>query len=135
MSLDCTNKIKYLSSQHSFSSGKDVINNNFTSMKSCLLDMIDQITTINNTLQIDFPIIFPQNPNPLSFYNMIYSNGKWFLSQTSGSGVGEGANKYWILSGETLTVKARSQKLVHDNLIIEAGGNLIIEATGQLVIL
>lgn len=136
MSLElCNKKLRYLSSQHSFSSAKDVINDNFSSLVSCMENVQTQIVEIQNITEQFFPIIFPDNPNPTVEYNLIYSNGKYFLTQATNGGVGGGNDKYWLVSGEQLTIKSRSQHIVLNDMIIDAGAELVIEPTGSLVIL
>jgi len=103
MSLeDCNKKIRYLSSQHSFSSGKEVINENFESLSGCLEHALTEITNLQQATANDFPIIFPTNPNSTIEYNLIYANGKYFLTQDTGGSGGGGSDKYWLQAGEQL---------------------------------
>ena len=135
MSLECNKKIKYLSSQTSFSAGRNTINDNFEALKGCLESVIEEVNNIDiSDLDFDFPIIFPETPNPNIEYNLIYNAGKWFLTHDQTGGDDDG-NVYWLLDGETLTIKERKQHIVFGEFIEEAGSEVVIENTGQLVIL
>lgn len=138
MSLeDCNKKIKFLSSQHSFSSGKDIINDNFASLKGCLTFLQEEVANGAIGTSTPFPIIFPTSPNANIEYNLVYSatSENWFLTQDLGDAAIGGGSLYHLLDGQELLIKERHQHIVLQEIIQDGNSNINIQASGELVIL
>ena len=140
MSLeDCQKKIKVLSSQHSFSSGREIINNNFEAFKGCISELQNVIDTNNggNGTLTGGSIIFPTNPNPSIEYNLQYSptSNNWFLAQDDGETFLGGGTVYHLLDGEQLNVKERHQHIVLQEFILDGTAEIVLSPSGELVIL
>ena len=125
--MDCKN-LKSISANDSFSSSREKINSNFLAIQGCISSLQQSILTSISPTQL----VFPDQPTNNQEYNITYVNGAWIVTPSSGNGSG---TKYHLLDGESLTVKARTQHIVVDDMILDAGSNLTIEPSGELVIL
>lgn len=122
-------KPKHISSQDSFSSAVSTINNNFSKFEKCLLNLLSSQNQQNNGITLTTP----DDPNPNIEYNLQYINGTYVLVEDTG---GDGlSDKYWLVNGEKILIKERTQHIVKGQMILEPGSTIEIKPTGQLVVL